>query len=111
MCAAALAMVGIRRVVFGCKNERFGGCGSLLHLHEAEKSDEAENSDETRQATNVNTPEKNWTTNCVSSRRKSLGYEIKSGILEEDCVRLLRSFYDRENFHAPDDKRRRKNQP
>ena len=102
MCAAALAMVGIRRVVFGCKNERFGGCGSLLHLHEAEKSDESEKADETGHAT---------ATYSVNSRLESSGYEIKSGILEEDCVRLLRSFYDRENVHAPDDKRRRKNQP
>ena len=96
MCAAALAMVGIRRVVFGCKNERFGGCGSLLHLHESE------NADGTRHAI---------PTDSVNSRSESSGYEIKSGILEEDCIRLLRSFYDRENFHAPDDKRRRKNQP
>jgi tRNA-specific adenosine deaminase 2 len=31
-----------------------------------------------------------------------------SGILEKEAVSLLRSFYDRENFHAPDDKRKRK---
>ena len=104
MCAAALAMVGIRRVVFGCKNERFGGCGSLLHLNKAEEADES------GLATNFDRAENNWTTNFVNSRRKSLGYVIKSGILEEEAVRLLRSFYDRENLHAPDDKRRRKNQ-
>eukprot|EP00536_Pseudo-nitzschia_multiseries_P016886 jgi/Psemu1/222946/e_gw1.1274.19.1 len=80
MCAAALATVGIRRVVFGCKNDRFGGCGSILHLHKAEEE----------------------------NTKISLGYEIKSGVLEEEAVRLLRSFYDRENFHAPDEKRRRK---
>ena len=33
MCSAALAMVGIRRVYFGCRNPRFGGCGSVLALH------------------------------------------------------------------------------
>ena len=82
MCAAALSSVRIGRVVFGCKNDRFGGCGSLLHLHKAEETDGAGG--------------------------KSLGYEIKTGVLEEEAVQLLRSFYDRENFHAPDDKRRRK---
>jgi tRNA(Arg) A34 adenosine deaminase TadA len=33
MCAAALAQVGIGMVCFGCCNERFGGCGSVMHLH------------------------------------------------------------------------------
>ena len=95
MCAAAISMVGIRRVVFGCKNERFGGCGSLLHLHEAE-------ADESQQAAPL-------TVKCAQVNGKGLGYEIKSGVLEEDAVRLLRSFYNRENVHAPDCKRRRKN--
>jgi tRNA-specific adenosine deaminase 2 len=34
MCAAALGRLGVRRVVFGCHNDRFGGCGSILSLHE-----------------------------------------------------------------------------
>jgi tRNA-specific adenosine deaminase 2 len=80
MCAAALATVGIKRVVFGCKNDRFGGCGSLLHLHEPEEDNPTGSS----------------------------GYEITSGLLQEEAIRLLQSFYDRENFHAPDDKRKEK---
>eukprot|EP00966_Prymnesium_polylepis_P211103 4888650-Prymnesium_polylepis.1 len=28
MCASALRHVGIRRVVFGCGNDKFGGCGA-----------------------------------------------------------------------------------
>lgn len=35
MCAAALAQLGLRRCVFGCRNDKFGGCGSILSLHEA----------------------------------------------------------------------------
>jgi len=79
-CAAALARVGIRRVYFGCHNERFGGCSSILSLH---KPDAFES-------------------------QKHTGYPIESGIMEQEAVALLRSFYDRENFHAPDDKRKRK---
>lgn len=26
--------MSIRRVVFGCANDRFGGCGSVLAVHE-----------------------------------------------------------------------------
>jgi tRNA-specific adenosine deaminase 2 len=75
MCAAALARVGIGKVYFGCRNPKFGGCGSLLFLHEPA---------------------------C---------YPIVEGLLAEPAVRLLRSFYDRENFHAPVDKRKRKLPP
>lgn len=34
MCAAALRTIGIQTVYFGCRNERFGGCGSVLSIHE-----------------------------------------------------------------------------
>ena len=33
MCAGVLRQLGIKRVVFGCGNDRFGGCGSVLSLH------------------------------------------------------------------------------
>ncbi|TXT14843.1 uncharacterized protein COLE_01036 [Cutaneotrichosporon oleaginosum] len=32
MCASALRQVGIGRVVYGCGNDRFGGCGSVLDV-------------------------------------------------------------------------------
>ena len=34
MCAGALAHLGVRRVVYGCANDRFGGCGSVLSLRD-----------------------------------------------------------------------------
>lgn len=33
MCAGALASLGVSHVYYGCKNDRFGGCGSILSLH------------------------------------------------------------------------------
>lgn len=33
MCASALRQIGIGRVVYGCGNERFGGCGSVIDVH------------------------------------------------------------------------------
>ena len=33
MCAAALRQLGIRRVYFGCSNDRFGGNGTVFSLH------------------------------------------------------------------------------
>lgn len=79
-CAAALAKIGIRRVFFGCRNDRFGGCGSLMCLHKPDFLPGASHK----------------------------GYPIVTGILEREAVTLLRSFYERENFHAPDAKRKKK---
>eukprot|EP00527_Entomoneis_sp_CCMP2396_P008383 CAMPEP_0198146814 /NCGR_PEP_ID=MMETSP1443-20131203/31574_1 /TAXON_ID=186043 /ORGANISM="Entomoneis sp., Strain CCMP2396" /LENGTH=261 /DNA_ID=CAMNT_0043810895 /DNA_START=65 /DNA_END=850 /DNA_ORIENTATION=- len=77
MCAAALAEVGIGRVIFGCRNDKFGGCGSILNLHEENRADLD-------------------------------AYPVKGDVMEQQAVALLRSFYDRENYNAPDDKRKRK---
>ncbi|KAJ2160447.1 tRNA(adenine34) deaminase [Coemansia sp. RSA 552] len=33
MCAAALRLMGIGEVVYGCANDRFGGCESVLHVN------------------------------------------------------------------------------
>jgi tRNA-specific adenosine deaminase 2 len=33
MCASALRQMGIERVFYGCANERFGGCGSVLGVN------------------------------------------------------------------------------
>ena len=34
MCAYALNIMGVPRVVFGCDNDKFGGNGSILSLHQ-----------------------------------------------------------------------------
>ena len=34
MCASALLQMGIKQVVYGCDNERFGGCGSVLAVND-----------------------------------------------------------------------------
>jgi len=36
MCASALAILNIGLVVYGCSNERFGGCGSVLDIRIAD---------------------------------------------------------------------------
>jgi tRNA-specific adenosine deaminase 2 len=33
MCASALRQLGIKEVFFGCENDRFGGCGSVLGVN------------------------------------------------------------------------------
>jgi tRNA-specific adenosine deaminase 2 len=34
MCASALRQFGIRAVYFGCFNDRFGGTGGVLRIHD-----------------------------------------------------------------------------
>jgi tRNA(Arg) A34 adenosine deaminase TadA len=35
MCASALALIGIGQVYYGCCNDKFGGCGSILSIHQS----------------------------------------------------------------------------
>lgn len=37
MCAHALNLAGIKKVVFACKNDKFGGQGSILSLQKIGK--------------------------------------------------------------------------
>ena len=30
MCAGAISLMGVKSVVFGCCNDKFGGCGTVL---------------------------------------------------------------------------------
>lgn len=34
MCASALRQARLKKVVYGCANERFGGCGGVRNVHD-----------------------------------------------------------------------------
>ena len=78
MCAAALAKLQIRRVYYGCSNDRFGGNGSVLSVHIDRK------------------------------KNNRLIYDVVPGILEERAIGLFQQFYNLENSRAPEEKRKRK---
>ncbi|SCU94043.1 LAFA_0F19526g1_1 [Lachancea sp. 'fantastica'] len=71
MCASALKQLGIQKVVFGCGNERFGGNGSILRIHQDAST----------------TPENK--------------YWSLPGLLRREAIMLLRYFYVRENERSP----------
>ncbi|XP_058469817.1 tRNA-specific adenosine deaminase 2 [Solea solea] len=77
MCATALRLVKIPVVVFGCSNERFGGCGSVLDV------------------SSVNLPETGTPFKCVSGHRA------------DEAVEMLKTFYKQENPNAPKPKTRK----
>ncbi|XP_040367718.1 tRNA-specific adenosine deaminase TAD2 isoform X2 [Rosa chinensis] len=74
MCAAALSIVGIKEVFYGCANDKFGGCGSILSLHSS--------SSEPLMSGGV-------------SQRK--GFKCTGGIMASEAVSLFRNFYEQGN--------------
>ncbi|XP_047071986.1 tRNA-specific adenosine deaminase TAD2 isoform X1 [Lolium rigidum] len=79
MCASALAILGIREVYFGCANDKFGGCGSVMSLHESSSSDDLTGRQDTRPR----------------------GFKCTGGIMAEEAVALFRNFYEQGNPNAP----------
>ncbi|XP_053447670.1 tRNA-specific adenosine deaminase 2 isoform X1 [Nycticebus coucang] len=78
MCAAALRLMKIPLVVYGCQNERFGGCGSVLNIASADL------------------PNTGRLFQCIP------GYRA------EEAVEMLKTFYKQENPNAPKSKVRKK---
>ena len=74
MCAGALRLMKLKAVVYGCANERFGGCGSVLNVHTDDLG--------------------GW-----DNKFTCIG-----GIHGEESVHLLKQFYKGENPHAPNPK-------
>ncbi|PPQ81076.1 hypothetical protein CVT25_014539 [Psilocybe cyanescens] len=71
MCASALRQMGIKEVYYGCANDRFGGCGSVLGVNE-----------ELPHPTHPS-------------------YSAKGGFCREEAIMILRRFYITENVNAP----------
>eukprot|EP00920_Eleutheroschizon_duboscqi_P033999 GHVT01081599.1.p2 GENE.GHVT01081599.1~~GHVT01081599.1.p2 ORF type:complete len:323 (+),score=21.45 GHVT01081599.1:3163-4131(+) len=77
MCTAAIQLCGVRRVFYGCPNDRFGGCGSVLSLHEG------------------------------VAVKGLPGLKCYGGILADDAIAILQTFYSRGNPRVPEAKRHR----
>ncbi|KAK1294964.1 hypothetical protein QJS10_CPA16g01263 [Acorus calamus] len=74
MCAAALLFLGIRAVYYGCANDKFGGCGLILSLHESNS----------KQASS-------------SAVGQGKNFKCTGGIVASEAISLLRSFYEQGN--------------
>lgn len=76
MCTAALRFLNVPTVIFGCYNDRFGGCGSTLNIYKDPIPD---------------CP----ILECIQDKKS-----------EDEAIILLRKFYLRENQRAPKPKRK-----
>eukprot|EP01032_Pedospumella_encystans_P016369 gene16369-18679_t len=77
--ATAIAKVGVKKVYFGCHNDRFGGNGSILPIH-----------------------------NDVKYTPVELQYEVFTGMMKDEAIEVFQRFYESENRRAPEAKRRKK---
>lgn len=71
MCASALRQLGIKEVFYGCENEKFGGCGSVLGVNES------------------------------LEHPLHPSYNAAGGYLRAQAIMILRRFYVTENINAP----------
>nr|KAJ3417850.1 tRNA(adenine34) deaminase [Polyrhizophydium stewartii] len=93
MCASALRKLGLRRAVYGCGNDKFGGCGSVFTIH----------------------TELGLFASAIGGGGGGGGgswsgefkYEAVGGLFRGEAIMALRRFYVRENDHAPKRKGRR----
>jgi tRNA-specific adenosine deaminase 2 len=70
MCAGALSLLALNSVVYGCANDKFGGNGSIVNVHE---------------------------TGCgsCSGQQKGMGvtYTSRGGLFGGEAIKLLQDFY------------------
>ncbi|KAI8464784.1 MAG: cytidine deaminase-like protein [Monoraphidium minutum] len=88
MCAGALSLVGMGRVYFGCPNDKFGGCGSILAINEQGCGQCGRDSG----ARTYHGP---------PLPPNGGGFERRGGLFAEAAVQLLQDFYLAGNPKAP----------
>ncbi|KAF9240643.1 cytidine deaminase-like protein [Melanogaster broomeanus] len=71
MCASALRQLGIKEVFYGCENDKFGGCGTVLGVNES------------------------------LQHPVHPSYKANGGYLRDEAIMILRRFYVTENTNAP----------
>ncbi|KAG6530877.1 hypothetical protein ZIOFF_004639 [Zingiber officinale] len=86
MCATALSILGIRKVFYGCANDKFGGCGSILSLHEITEK--------------LPRGQKELAKLITEGALPAKGFECKGGVMADEAVALFRCFYEQGNPNA-----------
>jgi tRNA-specific adenosine deaminase 2 len=86
MCASALRQIGVRGVVYGCGNDKFGGCGSVMSIHDDPGND------------------------VPGAEFGPPPMPARGGVREGEAIAMLRLFYSQENKEAPVPQRRTKKQ-
>lgn len=80
MCASLLRRLQFQHVYFGCWNERFGGCGTVLSVHTDQLHDK-----------------KYHVGSSAASSKQLPELKCTGGVCREEAIILLRKFYLLEN--------------
>jgi tRNA-specific adenosine deaminase 2 len=87
MCAGALSLLGVRSVVFGCPNDKFGGNGSIVPVHQL--------------GCGACSGDAGVPPEAASGRPLGKTYPSRGGLRAAEAVALLQDFYVSGNPHAP----------
>ena len=100
MCAGALSLLGFREVYYGCGNDKFGGNGSILSIHEDGCAPCAmEPQSQMDPSTTESSSHDATVANDAAKARRT--YPSFGGLFAEEAIRLLQDFYIRGNPKAP----------
>ncbi|KAG2374877.1 hypothetical protein C9374_010251 [Naegleria lovaniensis] len=112
MCASALLMLRIGKVICGCMNERFGGCGSVLNIHRhgipsdqcffkhcPNVGDTVTNLNECLHSADAGKDTNH--SNLIINNNRLYTYECLNGLFEQEAIEILQRFYEQENPSAP----------
>lgn len=87
MCAGALGILRFKSVIYGCANDKFGGNGSILSIHESLGG--------------------SCSTDIYGdSRGSGVKYKSTGGLCKDEAIKLLQDFYISGNPNAPKPHRR-----
>lgn len=111
MCAGALSLLRFASVTYGCANDKFGGNGSILNVHQTGCGSCSSREEEQQPPLLQQQQEQQATKGCpadVSSgwpsgapRPPGSTYPSRGGLLAAEAVDLLQRFYAAGNPNAP----------
>lgn len=107
MCASLLRQFGIKRVFFGAANEKFGGTGGVLSIHQRNGAPLPTSSSASSHA-GLEKVSGEGEIRLLDEQRRKGDYEVSGGWLREEAILMLRRFYVQENGRAPEPRRRGK---
>ena len=93
MCANFLYFKKIEKVIFGARNPKFGGLGSVF--------DSSSLFNPINPINQNHSPDKINRTKRCKVEDPYRGYEIIEGVLEKETIRILTDFFDLPNIHHP----------
>lgn len=99
MCAAALSQLCIGKVVFGCSNDKFGGCGSIIDVS---KNEYACPPRDKRLIYRTNPGDALHEVKTIFPSKNTIyaTFPVEKGLLATEAIELLKAFYARTNIRG-----------